>query len=366
MKVTITTGIYPPDIGGPAKFIPQFATYLNNKNYSVEVITLEDRKGIGDKSNIYKVKFLSRKSSIIVRKIKTILSLLVSLKSHDILFANGLYEESSIALKLTSKKGIAKIVGDPIWERFSNKNQIESFETFNLEEKSLKWKFQNLLLLNSLKKFSHVYYPSQQLMDTFKKRGLKVNQSVISNGVKCHEIIESTDEFDVISISRLTKWKNLDKLIIACQRHDLSLAIAGDGPELNKLKKLSSEINARTKFLGKISQNNVSETLRKGKIFALISSYEGMSFALLEAMMSGKPILASNTQGNSQVVKNNISGIIVDPSNIDEIGFNLKKLKENTNFSKTISIQANKQAKMEYCEEKMFEKIENLIKEVSG
>ena len=42
MKILITVGIYPPDIGGPASFVPKIANLLSQNNYEVTVICLSD------------------------------------------------------------------------------------------------------------------------------------------------------------------------------------------------------------------------------------------------------------------------------------------------------------------------------------
>lgn len=46
MKILLISGIFPPDDGGPAKFMPQFATHLISQGHKVKVITLTDKKEI--------------------------------------------------------------------------------------------------------------------------------------------------------------------------------------------------------------------------------------------------------------------------------------------------------------------------------
>ena len=74
MKILITVGIYPPDIGGPASFVPKIANILTENGYEVIVVCLSDEK-IEDELN-YKVVRIIRRQNLIVRWIKTIYTII--------------------------------------------------------------------------------------------------------------------------------------------------------------------------------------------------------------------------------------------------------------------------------------------------
>ena len=65
MKILITVGIYPPDIGGPASFVPKIAKMLTENKHDVTVICLSDNK-VSDDENynerdiLYKILFTKR------------------------------------------------------------------------------------------------------------------------------------------------------------------------------------------------------------------------------------------------------------------------------------------------------------------
>ena len=47
MRVLVTVGIFPPDIGGPATFVPKIAKYFQDElNYEIEILTLSDNKNL--------------------------------------------------------------------------------------------------------------------------------------------------------------------------------------------------------------------------------------------------------------------------------------------------------------------------------
>ena len=121
-KILGVSGIYPPDIGGPATYVPQICEQLVRDGYTVSVVSLEDETTNGRVNEPWKRTFISRKHNKIFRVLLTITTLLKESAGCNAVFANGLYEEVGV-LKLFRPKihFIAKIVGDPIWERLRNR-----------------------------------------------------------------------------------------------------------------------------------------------------------------------------------------------------------------------------------------------------
>jgi glycosyltransferase involved in cell wall biosynthesis len=101
--------------------------------------------------------------------------------------------------------------------------------------------------------------------------------------------------------------------------------------------------------------------MNRAKVFALMSSYEGLSFALLEAMMSGKRIVVSNAKGNSDVIRNHENGLIVNPMNLEEILSALDTLLKNEDTGNNLSIMAHQTAVKYYCAEKQINKMIELL-----
>ena len=163
MKALLISGIYRPEIGGPATYLPKLATQLLDQGGQVEVITLKDSK-----ANLviepWKVNYINRNQSILARIIKT--SLLIAKKAQrvDTVFANGLFQETAIGLLFLNKKSVAKVVGDPVWERARNKGRTNlNIVDFNNSKLSINQRFQRLFIRWSLNKFSVITCPSLEL-----------------------------------------------------------------------------------------------------------------------------------------------------------------------------------------------------------
>ena len=53
MRVLVTVGIFPPDIGGPATFVPKIAKYFQDElNYEIEILTLSDNQNLNIKDDL--------------------------------------------------------------------------------------------------------------------------------------------------------------------------------------------------------------------------------------------------------------------------------------------------------------------------
>ena len=55
MRALVTVGIFPPDIGGPATFVPKITNYFQDElNYEIEILTLSDGKNLNIKDDFSK------------------------------------------------------------------------------------------------------------------------------------------------------------------------------------------------------------------------------------------------------------------------------------------------------------------------
>ena len=104
MKILIVVGIFPPDIGGPATFVPLIAEKLIQKNYKVEVICLSDSLNDQDNNFEFRVHRIKRRQNLVLRWIRTVLKIISIGRKADLLFVNGLPMESYVANLLIRKK----------------------------------------------------------------------------------------------------------------------------------------------------------------------------------------------------------------------------------------------------------------------
>jgi glycosyltransferase involved in cell wall biosynthesis len=365
MKYLLVSGIYPPDIGGPATYIPTLAKRLSSLGNSAEVISLSNEKSGQVEELEWTITFVSRKLPKILRVPKTAVLIRQILKRNDSIFVNGLYTESALAIYLSGKASVAKVVGDPVWERYRNRHITDiEIDDFDNKWHGLSCYLQRKVFTWSLNRFSIVTCPGEGLASLLAQWGIKPPIVVVENGVQCLPLQERTEKYDVVSLTRLVKWKRIDLLIQACAMSGLHLAIAGEGPERESLEILAKTLHANVDFLGQISQEHVPDFLSSAPIFALLSSYEGLSFSLIQAMMMGSRILVSDARGNSDVIEDGISGIIVRNPSADVIASELKALREDSVRNRNLQEQARKIAIQRYCEESQLDKMAALFSRI--
>jgi len=362
MKALLISGIYRPEIGGPATYLPKLATQLLDQGEQVEVITLKDSKA-DPVVESWKVNYLIRNQNILARIVKTSLLIAKNTKKVDTVFANGLFQETAIGLLLLKKKSVAKIVGDPVWERAINKGRTNlNINDFNHSKLSINHRLQRLFIRWSLNRFSVITCPSLELKSIITSWGVSKPIEFIPNGVIISENENVDKYYDLVSVSRLVNWKNIDKLIRVSAKTKFKLAIVGSGPEEIILKKLAKDLNAPVEFLGQLAEEDVKKVLARSRIFALLSDYEGLSFALLEAMACGIPSIVSNAKGNSDVIRNEVEGLIVNINNQIEIENAIEKLLGSTELLAKYGAAAKLKVKNEYEQKNQINKVITLMR----
>ena len=321
MRILVTVGIFPPDIGGPATFVPKIAKYFQDQlNYEIEILTLSDNKNLNINDD-FSVKRIDRNLPIIYRWLKTIFTIYKLGKNKDLIFVNGLGTETTIANIFLKKKIIRKIVGDPVWERTYSKSKIsDSFDEFQVKNYGFSISLQKKVRSFSIKKSDIVITPSQHLKNFIQNLGFKNKIEIINNGVFIPEEntnIFTNDQINITIVSRLVSHKNIEKIIRAIS--DLNnpliyLNIIGDGPELNQLQKISLESNNKDNiiFHGKLNRDEIDHIFLNSDIYIQASNYEGLPHSLLEAMSYGIPGLCTPVGECKEILGNEDRGYILD------------------------------------------------------
>ena len=373
MDILITVGIFPPDIGGPASFVPKIAKYLINKGHNVKIICLSDKEHLTYKDDINVIR-INRSSPIIFRWLKTIVKIYSNSKKSDLIFVNGLGTETTIANLFIRKKVIRKIVGDPVWERVYNKNLIdESFDDFQENNHGLFISIQKMIRNWSINNSNLIITPSQHLKNFIDKIGFDKNIFVINNGVNIEQhnkVVLENNIIQLLVVSRLVSQKNIDSIIKAVkvmENENIILNIVGDGSEINNLKLLVKkyELDKKINFIGKIENTKLNEYLKNADIFIQASNYEGLPHSILEAMNFEIPILSTDVGGCSVLLNKGERGYIIPmPVSEVEISEGIRTIINNKNEAKSKAKLAKNYLNQEHNFNTNAEIYDEKIKEV--
>ncbi|MEX9604334.1 glycosyltransferase family 4 protein [Providencia rettgeri] len=215
---------------------------------------------------------------------------------------------------------------------FSMKNSKNIHILHSLFTKKISIK--NMFFVNNIKNKKII------TVSNYAKKLLMKNTSIISSNINvvynhtmhssCHKTnFKKNNEIIILSVGQRVKykgiydWLEVSKKIIAL-RNNVKFIWLGDGPiQLD----LSESEQKKIHLAG--YKKDLSEYYSTSDIYYHPSHIENHSLSILEAMSFKLPIVACDTGGNSESINNNISGLIVQKSNIDEHVTTLLKLIDN-------------------------------------
>ena len=291
LKLLIAASIYPPDPGGPATHAKKQYEWFNENGVRARVVALAWFR--------FLPKGLSHLFYFLFLLVKGIFCNLIY--AHDALGAGA---PASWAARILGEKFVIRIGGDIPWEREvgeSGKALLEWYE--NGEHLKSKFFYSSQKVL---KKADRLIVTSPLLSRIYTKYyGLPQEKvSVVANPVPELRTAPAEKGNQVVFASRLVSYKNLELAIkalaqVAAARPELKFILMGDGPEEEKLKKLTAELNLKDKviFKGKVSQNDVLRETAKALFTLAPAVTEFNPNYVLQGLALAKPFIISAGHG---------------------------------------------------------------------
>ena len=261
----------------------------------------------------------------------------------DIIHVHSMLYGGFVALEIQKKYGISYIITEhstAYARKLVSKSVIEALKPVVKEAKEcIAVSLEFTQLLNQLiEEKKWLYVPNI------------VNNSFFENDL----VISKCNPFTFINICFLDAKKRVDILIIAFteafkNNKEIKLKIGGDGPELENLKLLCSELqmDSQISFLGRLSRENVRKEIEDSNAFVLSSEYETFGVVLIEALALGKPVIATKCGGPESIVNKEV-GYLIDKNSINEMKLALLQLYNSQNHFISSSIR-------KYCYENFSE-----------
>lgn len=177
----------------------------------------------------------------------------------------------------------------------------------------------------------------------------------------------------LFSLGRLVKRKGVDQTIKALAEmttpiiDNLIYFIGGAGPREEYLRRLVPDrLAKKIIFLGELSEKEKWLWLKRSDIFIMPSrnidgDFEGFGIVYLEANLSGKPVIAGNSGGVKDAVKDGYSGLLVDPEDPVSIKEVINKLVLDKDLREKLGQQGQRRAIQEFNWEKQTAKLVSII-----
>ena len=377
-NILITTGVFEPDIGGPASYAKMLAKKLSGYNYySIAVLTYSSvRKFSGDKISGFKIIRIWKKIPKVLRHLLYFFKIFFNASKYDIIFslnAVSVGVPALIAAKLRNKKFFVKIVGDYAWEVAANKNKTSLLLDDFQKTKRRGWPgLLHKLQVIVCRRADGIIVPSEYLADVVRGWGIdagKIKTIYNSTDFKLAGLSreEARSKISIhgnilLSIGRLVPWKGFRMLIkimpqLLIINQFFRLVIVGDGPDKKILGTMVKNLGLEKKVLlvGKKTQEELKVYLAAADLFVLNTGYEGFSHQILEAMVAGVPVITTVVGGNREIIKQGENGFMVkynDEFNLIEA---IKSLWQAPEFREQFSVEGKRTASL-------FN-VDNMIKE---
>jgi glycosyltransferase involved in cell wall biosynthesis len=324
VRVLVVSGIWPPDVGGPASHAPEVARFLVGRGHDVEVVTTAAAPPAGEP---YVVHWASRrlpKGAIHVRTAS-----LVRSRAHraDVVYTTGMFGRSAAGAIAARRPYVVKLTADPAFERSRRRGMVEGdVEDFQRGGGGTIAALLRRARDVELRRAAHVICPSAYLRDLVLSWGVRPDRvAVLPNPAPEVPELPPRDELrrafglngaTLAFAGRLTAQKSLDRALEAVASSDgVRLVIAGDGPDREPLESRARELGVadRVFFLGSQPRGRIMELLRAADATILSSSWENFPHTVMEALAVGTPVLAMEAGGVAEVVHDGVNGLLVSP-----------------------------------------------------
>ncbi|MBI2453946.1 glycosyltransferase family 4 protein [Candidatus Peregrinibacteria bacterium] len=171
----------------------------------------------------------------------------------------------------------------------------------------------------------------------------------------------------ILCVGELHERKGQKYLIQAVKKvfeagAEAKLVFAGDGPEKKKKKKMARKFGEKIIFLGR--RKDVSELMAAADIFVLPSLREAFGLVLVEAAVTGIPIIATSVGGIEETIENGKTGILVPPADSDALAAAILRIIEKPELGTSLATAAREHALRYFAAERMAEETGNVYEEV--
>jgi len=322
VKVLIVSGIWPPDVGGPASHAPDVARFLAGRGHDVEVVTTADGRPAPEE---FAVRWVSRSLPVGVRHVRGAALVRSRARRADVVYTTGMFGRSSAGALAARRPYVVKLTADPAFERSRRRGlvggDVDEFQAGGGGAMGFALRHARNF---ELRRAAYVFCPSAYLRKLVLSWGLPPERvSVLPNPVPLVTEVGDRDELrrsfglngaTLAFAGRLTAQKSLTRALDAVASADgVRFVVAGEGPDRPALELRAAElgISDRVTFLGAQPRQRIVELFHAADASILSSSWENFPHTVVEALAVGTPVLAMEAGGVGEVVRDGENGLLV-------------------------------------------------------
>jgi glycosyltransferase involved in cell wall biosynthesis len=376
MRVLVVSGIWPPDVGGPASHAPDVASWLYGRGHAVEVVTTAAEEPA---SRPYPVHWASRRIPKGLLHLRTANLVRKRAAVSDVVYTTGMFGRSATGALAARRPYVVKLTADPAFERARRRGivggRVDDFQRGGggLQSAALR-RARNV----ELRRAAHVFCPSAWLRELAVTWGVAPERvSVLPNPSPPPRDLPPREELKrrlgvngatVAFAGRLTAQKSLHVAVEAVARADgVVLVVAGEGPDREPLEHLARELGIaeRVRFLGAQPRDRVLELFRAADAAILSSSWENFPHSVVEALTVGTPVLATRAGGVEEIVAHEGNGLLVEQGDVEALGAAIRRFFEDGGLRERLTAAAAPSVAA-YAPERVFAELEATLARVAG
>jgi hypothetical protein len=279
MRIVFLTGIWPPDVGGPATHGPEFARFLVENGHQVTVITMGDGEPDVRPCEVIVV---PRAQRFPVRYGRVAFFAAQRARGADVLYATATYAAASVASSISRTPLVAKLVSDPAYERARRYGFFDG----------------------TLEQFQQ---PASRRVEALKRgrtRALRRARSLVVPSAYLAEIAGGWG----LDRSRLT---------VPAAR----LVVIGDGPDRERLEVAARDSGAgdRIELRGALPRLDALAVVAGSTAALLTSDWENFPHSAVEALAVGVPVVSTAVGGVPEIVRDGENGLLVQAGDVDGV-----------------------------------------------
>ncbi len=308
MRIVLATGIYPPDIGGPATYVSAFGAELRSRKHDVRVITYGRP---GSEARTVKggvpVTVVPNSGGMIARWMRYRDALREYASDADVViaFTSVSVGVPLILARLRHPKTILRLGGEFFWERATDAGSTKSLGEWYRSRFSF-WRLVNAFFMEGiLRSFHAVVYSTGFQRDIHERAYRELPPvSVIENAVPEDTPVKHRihDPLRLLFVGRFVHFKNLPVLLETVTKfHDCTLTLTGDGPMKSRLVEYvrAHGLSDRVHFLPPMFGDAKRKLFAEHDLLVIPSVTEISPNVALEARSAGLPVLLTDETGLS-------------------------------------------------------------------
>jgi glycosyltransferase involved in cell wall biosynthesis len=370
VKVLIVSGIWPPDVGGPASHAPDVARFLTGRGHDVEVVTTAERTPAPED---YPVRWVSRSLPVGVRHVRGLALVRSRARRAEVVYTTGMFGRSSAGALAARRPYVVKLTADPAFER-SRRRGLVAGDVDEFQEGGggpVGFALRRARDFE-LRRAAYIYCPSAYLRKLVLSWGIPAERvSVLPNPVPVD--LADTDSAErrngrtLAFAGRLTAQKSLGRALEAVASVEgVRLVIAGEGPDRDPLEERARELGIadRVEFLGAQPRRRVVELFRGADASILSSSWENFPHTVVEALAVGTPVLAMDAGGVGEVVHDGVNGLLVPAGDTAALAGAVRRYFEDAALRQRLRAAAASSVAA-YAPERVFGELEATLRRVA-